>query len=247
MIGMELIYWTPNTGGYQDEEFPFRQCTLAVDLNGNRFMDETNMMNPVFTSNTIKRLKNQLFWAIIDEETIDYFAANGPDYFMINTMENFNFSVMKERINLWVENFPDIVVRCESIEELANKTGINKENLLKTVSQYNEFCETRDEDFNKDHRYMRPVKTPGFYAMKFMLSAYGSLGGIMIDSDFCVLDTEHDVIPGLFAAGTDTNDINDPDYVFIMPGSTLGYAFNSGRLAAESAVDYVQELYDSEE
>ena len=244
--GMELIYWAPDTGGYQIEEFPFRQCQLAVNLDGKRFMDEGYMSNPVFMSNTIKRQKDQLFWSILDEETMEYFLENGPEYYMINTIWE-DLAPVRDRIGIWMQERPDIVMCCDTLEELAEKTGINLENLQKTIEQYNEYCVIGDKEFHKDSKYMHPVKTPRFYAMKFMLSAYGSLGGIRIDPDFKVLDTEYNVIPGLFAAGTDTNDISDPDYVFIMPGSTLGYAFNSGRLAAESAVDYVQELLDAEE
>lgn len=246
-VGMELIYWCPETGGYQDEEFPFRQCVMAVNLDGERFMDEENMKNPVFTANTIKRQKKQCFWSIIDQTTMDEFAANGPDYYMINTIITPDFSNIQERVEGWIEEYPELVVKAESLEDLAEKTGINCEKLQQTVEQYNGFCETRDEEYHKNQKYMRPVKEPTFYAMKFMLSAYGSLGGININANFQVLDTEHNVIPGLFAAGTDTNDISDPDYVFIMPGSTLAYAYNSGRLVAEEAVNYVQDLYDAEE
>ena len=245
-IGMEMIYWSPNTGGYQVEEFPFRQCGLAVNLEGMRFMDEETMKNPVFTANTIKRQKGRCFWSVIDQQTLEYFTQNGPDYFMINTLMMEDGDMVK-RVGVWLENYPDIVKRCEGLDELAAATGIPAEKLKETVANYNHYCDTRDEEFHKDQRYMRRVDGPVFYAMKFMLSAYGSLGGIRIDADFHVLDQDFTPIPGLFAAGTDTNDISDPDYVFTMPGSTLGYALNSGRLAGEAAVNYVQDLYDAEE
>lgn len=187
-----------------------------------------------------------LFWSILDEQTLRYFAENGPDYYMINTLMMEEGDVVR-RVGEWLKTYPDIVKRCEGLDELACATGIDAENLKATVERYNSFCDTRDEEFHKEQRYMRRVDGPVYYAMKFMLSAYGSLGGIKVDSDFKVLNENCEPIPGLFSAGTDSNDISDPDYVFIMPGSTLGYALNSGRLAAESAVNYVQDLYDSEQ
>jgi len=74
----------------------------------------------------------------------------------------------------------------------------------------------------------------------FAPSAYGSLGGIKINDMTQVLTEEFDVIPGLFAAGTDANSVCNPDYVFVLPGNTLGFAVNSGRMAGRNAVDYIK-------
>ncbi|MDO4529989.1 MAG: FAD-binding dehydrogenase, partial [Lachnospiraceae bacterium] len=46
-------------------------------------------------------------------------------------------------------------------------------------------------------------------------------------------------IPGLYGAGTDVCSIYGDSYVFQLPGNTMGFALNSGRMAGESAADYV--------
>lgn len=245
-MSMEMIYFTQETGGYAKEEVPFRQCGLIVNTDAERFMDETQMGNPIFTVNAMRLQRDQMFWSIIDDDYLQYFKDHGPEYFMINSIV-MDFSKIYEYLDEWLKNLPHIIVTADSIEELAEKMEVCPEALKKTIEQYNGFCETRDEQFNKDHRYMRPIRAKKLYAMKFRLCAYGSLGGIRINHEFKAMDKDLHPIPGLFAAGTDSNDICNPDYAFILPGNTLSYALNSGRLAAESAVEYVQALYDAEE
>ena len=92
--------------------------------------------------------------------------------------------------------------------------------------------------FDRRPRYMRAVKQAPFYACKFFLSAFGSLGGIKINHKTEVLDTNDDVIPGLYAAGADAEAIYGDTYPITLPGSTMGFAVNSGRIAGENASVY---------
>ncbi len=50
---------------------------------------------------------------------------------------------------------------------------------------------------------------------------------------------DQDVIPGLYAAGTDACAIYADSYVFVLPGNTMGFALNSGRMAGENAAAFV--------
>jgi fumarate reductase flavoprotein subunit len=112
--------------------------------------------------------------------------------------------------------------------------------LKATVDEYNEHCgKGFDPIFNKSHRLLRPIKTPRFYAGKQLPGAYGSLGGIKINHRTEVLDKDWTKIPGLYAAGTDACSIYGDTYVFILPGITMGFALNSGRIAGENAAEYV--------
>jgi fumarate reductase flavoprotein subunit len=129
----------------------------------------------------------------------------------------------------------------DSLEELCEKTGIKLDNLKKTIDEYNQACvKGKDAIFNKSPEYLRPVKQPRFYAGKLVPSAYGSLGGINVNYKLEVLDKNHEAIPGLYGAGTDANTICGDSYVYILPGTTMGFAVNSGRLAGESAAEYVK-------
>ena len=57
---------------------------------------------------------------------------------------------------------------------------------------------------------------------------------------FEVIGEDGKTIPGLYASGTDTCDIYSDTYYFYLPGNTMGYALNSGRLAAEHIGEYLE-------
>lgn len=110
-----------------------------------------------------------------------------------------------------------------SLEELADKTGLNPAVLRTTVDEYNRACETgRDELFGKNPRYLRPIKKPRFYAAQLVMTGFGSLGAIKINYKIEVLNKAYELIPGLYAAGVDANSIYADTYVFLLPGNTFG-------------------------
>ena len=126
------------------------------------------------------------------------------------------------------------------MEELAERAGINPTGLKKTIDEYNEMCATgRDAFFGKSSRYLRPITGGKYYAIAYYPSGYGSLGGIKVDDCLRVVTQEGDPIPGLYSAGTDSCNIFGDSYCFYLPGSTMGYAINSGRMAGYNAVDYL--------
>jgi fumarate reductase flavoprotein subunit len=66
------------------------------------------------------------------------------------------------------------------------------------------------------------------------------LGGIKINHRCEVVTEEQYPIPGLYAAGVDANSVFADSYIFILPGNTMGFALNSGRMAGENAVIFVK-------
>ena len=131
----------------------------------------------------------------------------------------------------------------DSIEDLADQTGVDPASLKETVKEYNRYCENGyDELFYKDRKYLRPLKGPRFYAGKNFPGAYGTLGGIKINYKTEVLNENWQKINGLYAAGSDTCSIYGDSYPFILPGNTMGYALNSGRIAGENAAEYVKSV-----
>ena len=245
-MSMELIYFAPNTMGYELFEIPFRQCDLLVNTDGKRFMNEETEKNPIFTVNALQKQPGCIAWGIVNDSIIDNYIENGPNFKMINSI-GLDMSVVRDEINQWMEERPDVLVKADTIEELAEKTGIAKDALKETIEKYNICCESGyDEDYNKERRYLHKIEGP-YYACKFAPSGYGSLGGIKINDKFEVIEKgTSKSIPGFYAAGTDANSLYNPDYVFVLPGNTLGFALNSGRLAAESAIDYIKSLAEEE-
>jgi len=129
----------------------------------------------------------------------------------------------------------------DSLEDLCQKTGIDLAGLNKTIEEYNAFCESKkDLVFGKKPEYLRPIRKPRFYAARFFPTAYGTLGGIKINYRTEVLNEEDEVIPGLYAAGTDAAAIYGDTYTRFLYGNTQGFCITSGRIAGKHAAEYVK-------
>jgi fumarate reductase flavoprotein subunit len=236
---MEMIYMMP--GEYHPVVgMAFHQPHLMVNLLGERFMNEAIMPNTTFTGNAINIQKDRCSFLIFDGEIKKMMETVGMDdvdnVFRVFKAEGFD-EFLKPLLD---SGFKEIII-ADSLDELAAKTGIDADGLKKTVEQYNGYCEKGyDAQFNKRHDFLRPIKTPKFYAGRLLPGAYGSLGGIKINYRTEVLNKEWKKIPGLYAAGTDANTIYGDSYVFILPGNTMGFAMNTGRIAGERAAEYAK-------
>jgi fumarate reductase flavoprotein subunit len=220
----------------------FRQPNLTVNLLGERFINEEIMVNTAFTGNAISGQKDRCAFVIIDEAIKKEYEEKGVDIAgsVLPIMKVSNFDAeLKQAFDQGNKN----VFVADSLEELAAKTGINLNGLQKTVDKYNKSCESgRDEIFHKKSRYLKSIKQPKFYACRIFPSAYGSLGGIRINYKTEALTKDHEVIPGLYAAGTDACAIYGDTYVFVLPGNTMGIAVNTGRMAGENVVEYIKSI-----
>ena len=134
------------------------------------------------------------------------------------------------------------VIVADSIEELAGKIGIDSYSLTQTIEEYNRACETgRDHALNKKARYLKPIKSPKFYARRCFSMPSGLPEGITINHRTEVLNEDFKAIPGLYAAGADTAcNVYREIYVNVLPGNAMGWALNSGVIAAENAVEYIK-------
>lgn len=216
----------------------FRQpAALVVNIEGERVMDETMIENASVTANIIDRQPNKRVYPIVDSRLMRYYRKHGVDYpggvHSGNPADDF-----EEGMADLIEQYPDFAFCADTVEELAEKIGIDPAALAGTLEEYNADCEAHvDRLYCKSYHYMHPLKGK-LYAVALCLGAYGSLGGIQVNYKFQVMDENNRPIPGLYASGSDTCDIYGDTYLFPLPGNTMGYAVNSGRLAAERAVDY---------
>ena len=243
---MEVAYGCPVGDAYPTVKVTHTQPNLMVNLQGERFVNEEVMSNTTYFSNALSTQKKSVGFSIIDDSILNYYIKNGADKVSL-VFHIKSFDTYREEMEKASQTDPGYFFMADSIEELADKMGVDKENLARTVAEYNEASKSNDKLFEKNKRYLKPLKGPRYYAVAFYPGAYGSLGGIKINYKTEVLDTEWDVIPGLYAAGTDANTIFGDSYVFILPGNTMGFALNSGRMAGENAVEYLVDLYDQEE
>ncbi|UUW88258.1 3-oxosteroid 1-dehydrogenase [Pimelobacter simplex] len=140
-----------------------------------------------------------------------------------------------------------VVVRADSLEELATKVGLPSGSLDTTVERFNGFARSGvDEDFHRgesayDKYYSDPTVKPNcslapiekgpFYAVKIVPGDLGTKGGLVTDERARVLREDGSVIPGLYAAGNVSAAVMGNTYPG--PGGTIGPAIVFGYLAAE--------------
>jgi fumarate reductase flavoprotein subunit len=227
----------------------FNYPHLMVNLLGERFMDEEANVFTQFGSNAIALQKNHCAFCIFDEDTKSYFMETGLEFPLGFGIVQFREPITEIKdfdanFKQLIKGGSETVFVADSLKELAGKTGISLEGLKKTLEEYNKACETgRDEAFNKKTRYLRTVKKPRFYASKRSVPGMGTQEGIKINHKTEVLTKEFEVIPGLYAVGSDARcNIHRNIYTGVLPGSGLGWAINSGRMAAENAIEYIKTI-----
>ncbi len=233
---------------------------LHVDVDGNRFMnEEAFIFEAIKSSNVVKSLPQNTAYELFDSTLIETVAKSGyagindlfagdlatdPTVFIevgheVNTAERYKQSHtptdLTETINKLVEEGK--IIKANSPEEMAEKLGMT--HLTETIERYNELCENgEDVDHFKSERFLDNLEGT-LYAVKITPSVFlGTLGGIEINQNCEVLDEKGKAITGLYAAGAETSGVYGNSYVYF-EGGTLGYAYNSGRIAGTSASKYV--------
>ena len=143
---------------------------------------------------------------------------------------------------------PPWLIRGNSLDELAEKTGIDSNGLARTVDRFNEFVrQGRDADFHRgEHAYdwhftaktrgnpnLGRIDRPPYYAVRVYTSTVGTKGGPMTDNHWRVLDAHNTVVPGLFAVGTLAATIIGP--ITISASSAIGLILTQGYIAGLEA------------
>ena len=216
------------------------QQNLLVNLQGKRVMNEDHMQNATYLSNVVSHQKGRVCISIVDSSIAKYYMRNGVDNVSM-VRPNPDVSDFADAIKMAKENGNEGLYIADSIEELAEKAGIDVDNLVDTVEEYNDFCDSVDEEFFKDKRYLRPITKAPFYGARIRPGGYGTVGGIRINENCEACDKEFEPVPGLYAAGADACNIYDDSYMFLLPGNSMGFAVNTGRIAGMSAAEYVED------
>ncbi|MEW6649216.1 MAG: FAD-binding protein [Chloroflexota bacterium] len=142
-----------------------------------------------------------------------------------------------------------MMVKADSIAELARACGIDAPNLAETIRRFNQFAATgKDLDFQRgesayDRVYSDPkvkpnpnlgsIEKPPFFAVRVWPGDLGTKGGLLTDEHARVLRENGSPIPGLYAAGNSSASVMGRTYPG--PGSTIGPAMLFGMIAGRHA------------
>ena len=216
------------------------QPNLLVNKFGKRVMDEEQMQNTTYLSNACVHQKGRVLYSIVDTSIVKDYIRNGVDEISMVRFDP-NVSDFFEGGEIAEKTGNKGLFKADSLEELAEKCGIDVDNLIETVDDYNDYCDGYDEEFFKRKKYLRPLTKAPYYAAAVRPGGYGTVGGIRINENCEVCDEDYDPIPGLYAAGADACNLYDDSYMFLLPGNSMGWAVNSGRIAGMEAATYVED------
>jgi fumarate reductase flavoprotein subunit len=218
------------------------QPNLWVSPQGERFCDESITFYDTSVGNANARYKEGFTWTLFDESIKKQIVEKGTDRSM--GMDNppgtrpVNFD---RELNAALEAGTTEVFVASSVEDLADKIGIEPAVLKATVEEYNGFCAKGHDDlFAKDRKFLRPLTGPKFYAVRSRTVFLGTLGGIKINQRTEVIDKKGKIIPGLYAVGFDAAGMWGDGYsIKGSTGASAGFAINSGRIAGRNALRFI--------
>ena len=232
---------------------------LAVNANGERFTNEGMGMT---LAEYYWKAGTENYYVIVDQEYMDNIKANGLEsvYMMVNSQDFTNpawypFSdpalyyleagVPIEDMDLVIEGAiaAGNLYRGSSIEDLAKQ--LNMYALVDTFTAYNQACiEGVDKEFGKDASLLVGIneESERLYAIKASAYCYSTNGALDVNSNIEVLDTEGNVIPGLYACGTDSMGVlftEETGYIDY-GGVAHSWCSVSGKIAGKNAATYAQ-------
>lgn len=119
----------------------------------------------------------------------------------------------------------------KTLEELAEKLEMDLTTLQKTIDEFNECVDGKEDKFGRT-LFSTKLENGPFVATKRQVSVHHTMGGIKIDENCRVLDKKGNIIQGLYAAGEVTGGIHGGNR---LGGNAVVDTVVFGKKAGESA------------
>ncbi|WP_270297566.1 FAD-binding protein [Eggerthella sinensis] len=88
-----------------------------------------------------------------------------------------------------------LLFQADTLDELAEKAGIDAAGLKATVARYNELAaKGNDDDFGKRPEILWPIDTPPYFAGQLVSTLLAASGGLRQDTACHILDEENNPI-----------------------------------------------------
>lgn len=183
---------------------------ILVNQSGERFTDEVGTRDVVSAAENSQ--EGGYAWLIVDQKMADASAV--------------------------IQGYVDkgYAEKGETYEELAKAMEMDEKTFASTMDEWNKCVESKkDEKFNRT-TFADKLDTAPYYAIKVQPGVHHTMGGLVIDTNTEVLDTDNNVIPGLFAAGEVTGGVHGANR---LGGNAVADFVVFGRIAGTQAADYV--------
>lgn len=203
---------------------------MWVNASGERFTNETGFDRDILAD--LVRQKPSTYWMVFDEAGRDGFGMRGAAW-----LKN------PGRLHPVLDN-PQATRRAESLEELAAKSGLPAVALARSVQRFNAMIDAGEDTdfgrFNSGDALPPRIEQAPFYAVQMFPVTRKNMGGVAIDAQTRVLDTEGRVIAGLYAVGELTGSVGI-NGKYGLDGMFLGPAILTGRLAGQSVASHYRD------
>jgi fumarate reductase flavoprotein subunit len=227
-------------------ELAWEPYTIWLNRDGRRFIDEAYNLAFFAFGNALALQPDGLSFTFFDDKTRQMMEEQGlvrSGIFGAHTLHGFAPPAIPlpglER-ELRKKGDKGFLKISDSWNDIANWMGANPMVLKATIDEYNAACDHgHDTLFAKDQKYLLPVRSTPYYAIKAHGSICDAIGGVKINENMEVLDTKDNPIPGLYAAGSTTGCWESESYCYRLTGHLVGFALNSGRIAGENAVNHI--------
>ncbi|MGT2799896.1 flavocytochrome c [Streptococcus marmotae] len=184
---------------------------IMVNQEGKRFVDEYGS-------------RDKLSQAAIDNGGLFYLIAD-------DRIKETAYNTSQEKIDAQVA--AGTLFRADTLEALAEQINIDPATLVETIRRYNQYVEDGyDPEFHKGGFDLKCVQAP-YYATPRKPAVHHTMGGLKIDPSTHVLDTQSQVIAGLYAAGEVAGGLHAGNR---LGGNSLTDIFTFGRIAGQTAV-----------
>jgi fumarate reductase flavoprotein subunit len=215
------------------------QPHLWINQQGERFCDESIFFQFPFSANALANQPNGVMYCIFDEQAKKAMMEQGvPIGLGVFVPPGSKLVKLDEALERGLQEGNAFVA--DSLQELAEKLGVDSGALQSTLDEYNASSkEQHDGLFATDAGYMHPIEKGKFYAVKSCYHIFTTMGGIKIDHKTQALNEKHEAIPGLYATGNCASGLYGEDYEIFSSGGALSFAISSGRIAGNSVLEYL--------
>ncbi len=185
---------------------------IMVNARGERFINELTTRDRA--SDAVLKQPNRSAWLVFDQQL----------YAKAKMVRGYDHLGMLKKAN--------------TVEQLAQQTGMNARTLKATVSAYNDYrAKGKDKAFGRANMPLSIEKAP-FYAVLVAPGIHHTMGGVAINTQSEVLDIQSRPIPGLFAAGEVTGGVHGFNR---LGGNAVADTVVFGRRAGEHAAQYAKQ------
>lgn len=205
-------------------------CWLAVNANGERFYRED--VSGAMQSFAIAKQPGAVAYSIFDGNYEEDLLRNVPDG-LNRSRKPYITEGFDEALQDEVDDY--LLFKGDSVEELAERMGIDPTVLQATFDRYNELCDAgADVDFGKDASKLCRVDQPPFYASRIRCGMLVTIYGLNCNAHSQVCDENDVPVPGLYAVGNVQGNFFTDSYPILIPGISHGRCVTIGRILGQA-------------